>query len=72
MSVSAEEYADAICVLGRDGGGASSSDYGNKMNELGPHRAWAQRISQRADAFGVLAENVSFADLLISQADHQG
>jgi citrate lyase beta subunit len=72
MSVSAEEYADAICVLGSDGGGASSSDYGNKMNELGPHRAWAQRISQRADAFGVLAENVSFADLLISQADHQG
>ena len=34
------------------------------MNEAKPHRAWAERTLQRAEAFGVAAEDVSFVDLL--------
>jgi citrate lyase beta subunit len=64
--VSHEDYSDATAVLGmgRGGGGAFSSEYGNKMNEASPHRTWAERTVRRAQAFGVAASGVSFVDLL--------
>jgi hypothetical protein len=34
------------------------------MNEVKPHRAWAERTMLRAEAFGVAREDVSFVDLL--------
>ncbi len=49
-----EDHADALDVLGAGaGGGAAASTYRNKMNESKPHRAWAQRLLQRAHVFGV-------------------
>jgi citrate lyase beta subunit len=61
-----EEYVDAMEILSvaAAGGGVASSAYGNKMNEAGPHRAWAQLVKIRADVFGVSAEDVTFVDLL--------
>ena len=46
------------------GGGVAASQYGNKMNESAPHRAWAEATLLRARAFGVAAEDVTFVDLL--------
>lgn len=62
--VSHEEYLDALAIAGNANGGAAASPYGNKMNEMKPHQAWAQRTLLRADAFGVAAANISFVDLL--------
>ncbi|MFH9293569.1 HpcH/HpaI aldolase/citrate lyase family protein [Streptomyces sp. NPDC017520] len=64
--VSHEEYTDAQDILSpeREGGGVLRSAYTNKMNEVKPHRAWAERTLQRAEAFGVAKEDVGFVDLL--------
>lgn len=63
--VAYEEFADAGEVLATEGrGGAVASSYRNKMNESKPHTAWARRVMQRAEAFGVAREGVSFVDLL--------
>ncbi|QOV38627.1 HpcH/HpaI aldolase/citrate lyase family protein [Streptomyces ferrugineus] len=64
--VSHEEYGDAVDILrpGRGGGGVLRSAYTNKMNEVKPHRAWAERTMLRAEVFGVAREDVSFVDLL--------
>jgi hypothetical protein len=63
--VSCEEFADAADVLATGAtGGATSSAYGNKMNESKPHTAWAQRTLTRSRMFGVAREGVSFVDLL--------
>ena len=55
--VTLEEYQDALDVLHPESsdGGVRRSGYGNKMNEVRPHRIWAERILLRADAFGVAA-----------------
>jgi citrate lyase beta subunit len=64
--VSHEEYGDAVDILRpeRGGGGVLRSAYTNKMNEVKPHRAWAERTMLRAEVFGVAREDVSFVDLL--------
>ncbi|WP_435059457.1 HpcH/HpaI aldolase/citrate lyase family protein [Streptomyces sp. bgisy060] len=64
--VSHEEWSDAQDILRpeRDGGGVLRSAYTNKMNEVKPHRAWAERTLLRAEAFGVAREDVGFVDLL--------
>jgi citrate lyase beta subunit len=64
--VSHEEYSDAVDILRpeRGGGGVLRSAYTNKMNEVKPHRAWAERTMQRAEIFGVAREDVSFVELL--------
>ncbi|MFC9286390.1 HpcH/HpaI aldolase/citrate lyase family protein [Streptomyces sp. NPDC057052] len=64
--VSHEEYSDAADILRpeRGGGGVMRSAYTNKMNEVKPHRAWAERTMLRAEVFGVAHEDVSFVDLL--------
>jgi citrate lyase beta subunit len=64
--VTHEEFCDAGDILGAElsGGGAQASTYRNKMNEGKPHRAWARRTLQRAEVFGVAAEDVGFVDLL--------
>ncbi|MGW0391646.1 HpcH/HpaI aldolase/citrate lyase family protein [Streptomyces sp. NPDC003042] len=64
--VSHEEFSDAQDILRpeRDGGGVMRSAYTNKMNEVKPHRAWAERTMRRAEAFGVAKEEVGFVDLL--------
>ncbi|WP_052865585.1 HpcH/HpaI aldolase/citrate lyase family protein [Streptomyces niger] len=64
--VSHEEFSDAADILRpeRDGGGVLRSAYTNKMNEVKPHRAWAERTLLRAEVFGVAREGVSFVELL--------
>lgn len=62
--ITLEEYLDADTILGAEGAGASASVYGNKMNEAKPHRAWAESVIRRAEAFGVLREGVSMVELL--------
>ncbi|MFB7589404.1 HpcH/HpaI aldolase/citrate lyase family protein [Streptomyces sp. NPDC056169] len=64
--VSHEEWSDAQDILRPEqgGGGVLRSAYTNKMNEVKPHRAWAERILQRAEVFGVAKEDVGFVDLL--------
>ncbi|MHA6759749.1 HpcH/HpaI aldolase/citrate lyase family protein [Streptacidiphilus sp. PAMC 29251] len=61
-----EEWSDAADILHQDraGGGVLRSAYTNKMNEVKPHRAWAQRVMLRASVFGVSREGVTFAELL--------
>ncbi|HZG05067.1 MAG TPA: HpcH/HpaI aldolase/citrate lyase family protein [Streptomyces sp.] len=64
--VSHEEFSDATDILRpeRNGGGVLRSAYTNKMNEVKPHRAWAERTLLRAEAFGVAREGVGFVELL--------
>ncbi|GAA2441903.1 HpcH/HpaI aldolase/citrate lyase family protein [Streptomyces macrosporus] len=64
--VSHEEFSDATDILSpeRNGGGVLRSAYTNKMNEVKPHRAWAERTLLRAEAFGVAREGVGFVELL--------
>lgn len=64
--VSHEEFSDAQDILRpeRGGGGVMRSVYTNKMNEVKPHRAWAERTMLRAEVFGVAKEEVGFVDLL--------
>ncbi|MER5543078.1 HpcH/HpaI aldolase/citrate lyase family protein [Streptomyces sp. NPDC002589] len=64
--VSHEEYSDAQDILRpeRGGGGVLRSAYTNKMNEVKPHRAWAERTLLRAEVFGVAHEDVGFVELL--------
>jgi citrate lyase beta subunit len=64
LVVSHEEYDDARAIVQAPGGGASSSPYGNKMNEAGPHRPWAQAVLRRAEVFGVSRAGQGLVDLL--------
>lgn len=64
--VSHEEFSDAEDILRpeRGGGGVMRSTYTNKMNEVKPHRAWAERTLQRAEVFGVARADIGFVELL--------
>ncbi|MFD1828286.1 HpcH/HpaI aldolase/citrate lyase family protein [Streptomyces desertarenae] len=64
--VSHEEFSDATDILRPEcgGGGVLRSAYTNKMNEVKPHRAWAERTLRRAEVFGVAREGVGFVELL--------
>ncbi|MFD3619245.1 HpcH/HpaI aldolase/citrate lyase family protein [Streptomyces sp. NPDC058676] len=64
--VSHEEFSDAHDILRpeRGGGGVLKSAYTNKMNEVKPHRAWAERTLLRAEVFGVANEDIGFVELL--------
>lgn len=64
--VSHEEFSDAQDILRpeRGRGGVLRSSYTNKMNEVKPHRAWAERTMRRAEVFGVAKEDIGFVELL--------
>lgn len=64
LTVTHEEASDAEIVLGTTAGGVSRSDYRNKMNEHRPHRGWAEAIQARGRAYGVLAPDATWVDLL--------
>lgn len=66
MVVTHEEYCDAMDILKDENekGGAYSSMYKNKMNEVKPHRVWAERILNRSKAFGVSNPDTDFVDFL--------
>lgn len=54
MAVTKEEYEDAIQILNKDNDGVLKSGQSNKMNEVRPHRNWAEKIYMRSLAFGVI------------------
>ena len=62
LAVTREEYEDALQVLNVSGGVVKSTS-GNKMNEIGPHRRWAERLAMRARAYGVIERESSYLSL---------
>lgn len=66
-AVTHEEYHDALDILGAEAGGVAASGYRNKMNEMRPHRNWAEQTALRARVFGVTNKGVTFVDLLTAQ-----
>ena len=62
LAVSEEVYKDALQVLNTSGG-VIKSESGNKMNEIGPHRCWAEKIVMRAKAYGVIKNESCYTDL---------
>ena len=62
LAVTKEVYDDALQVLDTSGGVIKSGS-GNKMNEIGPHRCWAEKILMRAKAYGVIADESRYTDL---------
>ena len=62
MAVTKEEYDDACQILGA-GGGVVKGAGGNKMNEIKPHTNWANKIANRARAFGVIENEGAFVKL---------
>ncbi len=67
-----EEYLDALDVLAPESaaGGVRRSEYRNKMNEIRPHRNWAERTVLRADVFGVAAQGISHVDIMNAQQEN--
>ena len=61
-AVTKEEYEDAYQITNISGG-VIKSGQGNKMNEIGPHRMWAERIVMRARAYGVIESEKSYFEL---------
>ena len=61
-----EEYLDALDVVHPESaeGGVRRSEYRNKMNEMRPHRVWAERTLLRAQVFGVAGEGISHVDIM--------
>lgn len=62
LAVTKEVYEDALQVLGTSGGVIKSAS-GNKMNEIGPHRCWAEKIVMRAKAYGVIKDESLYTSL---------
>ena len=69
--VAHEEYLDALDLIDPESaaGGVLRSEYRNKMNEIRPHRNWAQRIALRASVFGVAAQGISHIDIMNAQQE---
>ena len=61
-AVTKEEYDDAVQIL-KSSGGVIKSAKENKMNEINPHRSWANKIAQKAKAYGVVENELSYMRL---------
>ena len=64
QAVTKEEYDDAFQIINTKGGVIKSENI-NKMNEINPHRSWANRIINRAKAFGVVENEASYLKLIL-------
>lgn len=64
LAVTEEVYNDALQVLNTSGGVIKSAS-GNKMNEIGPHRCWAEKIVMRGKAYGVVKNEASYRQLFV-------
>lgn len=62
LAVTQEEYEDAKQIMHTNGGVIKSAS-ANKMNEIGPHRNWAEKILMRAQAYGVIENDASYLKL---------
>jgi citrate lyase beta subunit len=64
QAVTKEEYDDAFQILNTKGGVIKSATT-NKMNEINPHKSWAKRIINRAQAYGVVENEASYLKLIL-------
>lgn len=60
LAVTKDEYDDAYQIMHTSGGVVKGT---KGMNEVGPHKAWAERIIHRADAYGVIENEASYMHL---------
>lgn len=63
MAVTKEEYDDACMILGNSLGGVVKGTGANKMNEVKPHTNWANKVVNRARAFGVIENEGAYIKL---------
>lgn len=64
FTVVEEEYNDALQILSTSGG-VIKSQGGDKMNEIGPHHRWAEKIIRRAQVYGVVKNEDSVLSLVL-------
>lgn len=62
QAVTREEYEDAYQILHTEGGVVKSAT-ANKMNEIAPHTRWAEKVLARAEAYGVIENELSYVEL---------
>jgi len=62
LAVTKEEYEDACQILNTSGGVIKSAS-ANKMNEIAPHKNWAEKLYMRAQAYGVIESESSYLKL---------
>lgn len=68
FTVVEEEYNDALQILNTSGGVVKSAK-GDKMNEIGPHRRWAEKIVARARVYGVVKNEDSVLNLVLGEKE---
>ncbi len=68
FTVVEEEYNDAIQILNTSGG-VIKSEGGGKMNEIGPHHRWAEKIVRRANVYGVVKNEDSVLGLVLGKSE---
>ena len=68
FAVAEEEYNDAIQILNTSGG-VIKSETGGKMNEIGPHHRWAEKIAALAKVYGVIRNEDSVLKLVLGEKD---
>lgn len=68
FTVVEEEYNDAVQILNTSGG-VIKSEGGGKMNEIGPHHRWAEKIVARAKVYGVVKTEDSVLRLVLGQKE---
>lgn len=61
--VTKEAYEDALQIMSTLGGVVKSAN-SNKMNEINPHKSWANHVIQRAKAYGVIENDLSFLKVI--------
>jgi citrate lyase beta subunit len=66
LAVTREEYDDAVQIMETSGGVIKSAN-ANKMNEIGPHKNWAEKLYYRAQAYGVIENESSYLELFNPQ-----
>jgi citrate lyase beta subunit len=64
LAVTEEVYNDALQILNADGG-VVKSEQSNKMNEVGPHKMWAEKVYMRAKAYGVIKDESCYPALFV-------
>ncbi len=65
QAVTREEFEDATQIM-ETGGGVIKSSMENKMNEINPHRSWAIKVINRANAYGVIEDEKSYLKLILN------
>lgn len=68
FTVVEEEYNDAVQILNTSGG-VIKSEGGGKMNEIGPHHRWAEKIVARAKVYGVVKNEDSVLNLVLGEKE---